>query len=102
MGLLDRGVIRPEARADLVLFDPNQVLDRATPAEPEALSVGIQKVWVNGEIVYELGWTTGALPGQVIRRAPPPKLQLGEHPRVNRSASRDRKQAGGDSALPPG
>jgi N-acyl-D-amino-acid deacylase len=68
MGFHDRGVIRPGMKADLVLFDPNRVLDHATPASPEMLSVGIERVWVNGEIVFENGKTTGRQPGQVIRR----------------------------------
>jgi N-acyl-D-amino-acid deacylase len=55
--------------ADLTLFDPATVIDRATPADPHALSVGIDRVWVNGRMVYAKGATTGAFPGQVIRRA---------------------------------
>jgi len=66
-GLHDRGVIRPGKKADLVLFDPDRVLDHATPESPEALSVGIERVWVNGEIVFEDGATSGKRPGQVIR-----------------------------------
>jgi N-acyl-D-amino-acid deacylase len=68
MGFTERGVIRPGMSADLVLFDPARVLDRATPEEPHALSVGIQKVWVNGEPVYEDGQVTENRPGRVIRR----------------------------------
>jgi N-acyl-D-amino-acid deacylase len=68
VGIPDRGVIAPGRMADLVLFDPGSVLDRATPEQPHALSVGIQTVWVNGEIVYRNGRTTGRLPGRVIRR----------------------------------
>jgi N-acyl-D-amino-acid deacylase len=67
MGIRDRGVVEPGMLADLVLFDPSSVLDRATPEEPHAVSVGIQTVWVNGEVVYESGRTTGRLPGRVIR-----------------------------------
>jgi N-acyl-D-aspartate/D-glutamate deacylase/CubicO group peptidase (beta-lactamase class C family) len=67
MGFRDRGAIRPGMKADLVLFDPDGVLDHATPASPEALSIGIERVWVNGEIVFENGQTTGRRPGQVIR-----------------------------------
>ncbi|MCZ6697214.1 MAG: D-aminoacylase [Acidobacteria bacterium] len=69
MGIEDRGVIRPGAYADLVLFDPDVVIDRSTPAEPHALSLGIERVWVNGESVFEDGRTTGLRPGRVIRRA---------------------------------
>ena len=70
MGIRDRGVIRREMKADLVLFDPDTILDRATPEKPHALSVGIEKVWVNGDVVYENGRTTGRRPGKVIRREP--------------------------------
>jgi N-acyl-D-amino-acid deacylase len=46
MGFADRGVIRAGAAADLVLFDPDTVIDNATPQNPSALSSGIAKVWV--------------------------------------------------------
>jgi len=68
MGFEDRGVIRPGAPADLVLFDPETVIDHATPQNPSALSTGIHKVWVNGSVVYENGSETGALPGKFISR----------------------------------
>jgi N-acyl-D-amino-acid deacylase len=68
MGITDRGEIRPDMQADLVLFDPSRVLDRATPQAPETLSVGIERVWVNGEVVYEDGHTTGRRPGSPILR----------------------------------
>ena len=64
--LADRGVIRAGAAADLVLFDPNRVADRATFAQPAELAVGIEKVFVNGEIVWEDGKATGAHPGRVL------------------------------------
>jgi N-acyl-D-amino-acid deacylase len=67
MGFSDRGVIRPGMKADLLLFDPDSVLDHATPESPEVLSVGIERVWVNGEVVFENGQSTGRRPGQVIR-----------------------------------
>ncbi len=68
MGFKDRGVIRPGAYADLVLFDPATVADRATVKDPKALSVGIDRVWVNGRPVYENGKGTGSWPGKVIKR----------------------------------
>lgn len=68
MGFTDRGLIRQGAIADLVLFDPDTVIDRATPEHPDALSDGILSVWVAGELVYANGKTTSARPGKVIRR----------------------------------
>jgi N-acyl-D-amino-acid deacylase len=68
MGIRNRGVLRQGTAADMVLFDPGLVNDRATLAEPHMTSVGIEKVWVNGVEVYTGGSTTGQYPGVVIRR----------------------------------
>ncbi len=72
VGLTDRGVIAPNKPADLVLFDPQTVADRATTADPHAVSVGIRTVWVNGTVVYNDGSVTGSYPGRVLRRASTP------------------------------
>jgi N-acyl-D-aspartate/D-glutamate deacylase len=56
-------------RADLVLFDAETIGDRATPEDPQALSTGVTTVWVNGIAVWTDAASTGALPGEVIRRA---------------------------------
>lgn len=69
VGLGGRGVLRVGAAADLVLFDPASVVDRAAPAAPRATSEGIRAVWVNGDVVYRDGATTPARPGRVLRRA---------------------------------
>lgn len=66
---LPRGTIAPGAVADLVLFDPATVADRATMTSPREPSVGIRTVWVAGRVVYHDGKTTGATPGRVLRRA---------------------------------
>ncbi len=66
--LADRGRIRAGARADLVLFDPDMVVDRSTFADPLALSDGIRLVLVNGEAVWEDGKVTGSRPGKVLGR----------------------------------
>jgi N-acyl-D-amino-acid deacylase len=69
-GIQERGRIEPGEFADLVLFDPETVLDRATTDEPHATSVGIEMVWVNGRIVFEDGRPSGSRPGRVLRRVP--------------------------------
>ena len=68
MGIRDRGRIAPGMYADLVLFDPATVMDRATPREPHLTSIGISRVWVNGTEVFADGKTTGARPGMTIKR----------------------------------
>lgn len=75
MGIENRGVIRPGMFADLVLIDRNVVGDRATPTNPHALSDGIERVWVNGIVVYAGQKATGAKPGQVIRHAAAPRAR---------------------------
>ncbi len=67
MGIEGRGVIRPGAAADLVLFDPTEIEDRATPEQPNRTARGIRGVWVNGILVWDGKRWTGALPGQVVR-----------------------------------
>jgi N-acyl-D-aspartate/D-glutamate deacylase len=68
IGLPERGVIVPGNYADLVLFDPETVIDNASVQDGKALSDGIDKVWVNGRIVFENKKSTGELPGVLIRR----------------------------------
>lgn len=66
LGLRDRGLVREGLAADLVVFDPATVRDRATFAEPHQMSEGIELVLVNGQPVVENGRTTGALPGRML------------------------------------
>lgn len=67
-GLQDRGVIRPGAFADLVLFDPKQIKDRATYAQPRRFATGIKAVFVNGSIAFADGEWNNAPHGVVIKR----------------------------------
>ncbi len=69
MRLGDRGVLKVGMWADVVVFDPAKVRDRATFAEPNQLSEGMQWVLVNGVPVIADGRATGALPGKVLRGA---------------------------------
>jgi N-acyl-D-amino-acid deacylase len=64
--LADRGLVKPGNVADLVLFDPATVQDNSTFAEPFKLSTGIEKVWVDGTLVWSEGKATGARPGRVL------------------------------------
>jgi len=64
--LADRGLVRENMVADLVLFNPKTVIDRSTFAEPEKLSEGIEKVYVSGALVWDHDRATGARPGRVL------------------------------------
>jgi N-acyl-D-amino-acid deacylase len=68
LGLTDRGILRAGAVADITVFDPNTVADRATFDEPRHYPSGIAHVIVNGAVVIDGGVHTGALPGRVLRR----------------------------------
>ena len=66
--LKDRGLIAEGLVADLVLFDADTVIDRATFEDPHQYPVGIPYVFVNGTAVVDGGVHTGARPGRVLRR----------------------------------
>ena len=65
--LNDRGVLKVGLWADIVVFDPEQITDKATFSAPKQLSVGMQWVLINGEPVIADGVATNALPGRVLR-----------------------------------
>ena len=65
--LTDRGVLKTGMWADVVVFDPETIHDRATFADPNQLSEGMRFVLVNGVPVIEEGRMTSALPGKVLR-----------------------------------
>jgi len=69
LGLWDRGLLRPGFKADIVLFNPETVIDRATFMDPHRFPEGIEYVIVNGEVVVDQGKHTGALPGRVLKRS---------------------------------
>lgn len=68
LGWKNRGTIRVGAAADLVLFNPETVIDRATFAQPTQLAVGIERVFVNGTLVWSDGKPTGERPGRVLSK----------------------------------
>jgi N-acyl-D-amino-acid deacylase len=65
--LTDRGVLKAGLWADIVVFDPEQITDKATFSAPKQLSVGMQWVLVNGVPVIADGVSSNALPGRVLR-----------------------------------
>ena len=67
-GFKDRGRIAVGHYADLVLLDPNTVIDQANIKNSHALSTGIEMVWVNGTLVYQAQKSTGKQPGVLIKR----------------------------------
>jgi N-acyl-D-amino-acid deacylase len=68
LGLRDRGRIRPGFAADLTVFDPRTVIDRADFQNPHQYCAGIEHVFVNGRAVVCNGKLTGDAPGRVLRR----------------------------------
>lgn len=68
LGLFDRGILRPGMKADLVLFDPNRVVDRATYTDPCQSPSGFEYVWVNGAAALDQGRETKLLSGRVLRK----------------------------------
>ena len=67
VGLLDRGLLRPGMKADVVIFDAGTVRDLATYEKPHQYAEGITAVIVNGVAVFSNGKMTGARPGTVLR-----------------------------------
>ena len=68
LGLADRGVLREGHWADVVIFDPGAVADRATYEAPHQYAAGVSTVVVNGQVAIDGGEHTGVLPGRVLRR----------------------------------
>ena len=68
-GLADRGTVRVGGFADLVIFDPQAVIDTATFENPMQPASGITRVMVNGQTVWTDGQTTDARPGRILSRS---------------------------------
>ena len=67
VGLKDRGLVKPGMYADITVFNPATVIDRATFEQPHQTSVGIEYVFVNGQLVLRKGQITSARPGRGLR-----------------------------------
>ena len=68
MGLADRGVLRAGMKADIVVFDPQSIVDKATFEKPHQYAEGVQDVIVNGMVTLERGRIAGGRGGRVLRR----------------------------------
>ena len=67
LSLTDRGVLKMGLKADVIVFDPNTIVDNATFDKPHQLSTGVRDMFVNGVAVLRNGAHTGAKPGVVVR-----------------------------------
>jgi len=67
VGINDRGLLKPGMYADITVFDPTTIIDRATFEQPSQLATGVSYVFVNGVPVVDNGQPTAALPGRALR-----------------------------------
>ena len=65
-GIQDRGSIKIDNYADVIIFDPKKVADKATFEKPHQYAVGMKHVFVNGIQVLNNGDHTGAMPGRIV------------------------------------
>ena len=93
IGVVDRGYLVPGMKADLTVFDPATIIDRATYENPAALSEGVRHVFVNGMHALRDGAVTGAQGGRVLHRGAagvePSRLMRGGARAVSVTASSD-------------
>lgn len=71
MGLTDRGIVRPGMKADIVVFNPATVIDRATFDKPHQYAEGVSAVLVNGQLALADGKVTGARAGRTLKKNAP-------------------------------
>jgi N-acyl-D-aspartate/D-glutamate deacylase len=69
LSLKDRGLISAGYKADIVLLDPDRVIDRSTFQQPQLTADGISRVFVNGVEVWRDGAVTGSRPGRALRHS---------------------------------
>nr|WP_246211433.1 amidohydrolase family protein [Phytoactinopolyspora alkaliphila] len=96
---LDRGLIRPGAAADLLMFDPQRFRDRSTFEDPKRFSTGLDLAVVNGVVVVENDDDTGAAAGRFVLRtgtASTPPQQSGTPHRQSGTPHRQPGTRGGD------
>jgi N-acyl-D-amino-acid deacylase len=68
LGIKNRGVLAEGFYADVVVFDPKTIRDKATYVNPEVLAEGVRVVLVNGQVAVDGGKVTGVLSGRALRK----------------------------------
>jgi N-acyl-D-aspartate/D-glutamate deacylase len=81
LGLTDRGILRKGMRADVIVFDPSRISDRATYDTPHQYSHGIDYVIVNGQVVLENNQLIGKLAGNILKKGD--KTRSPDQDRIN-------------------
>ncbi|RLI09768.1 D-aminoacylase, partial [Candidatus Bathyarchaeota archaeon] len=76
LGLHDRGLLRPGLWADITVFNPDTIIDRATYQDPHQFPEGVEYVVVNGVVTVDGGVHTGARAGRVLRHRAAPRGSL--------------------------
>jgi N-acyl-D-amino-acid deacylase len=71
LGLHDRGLLRQGYIADVIVFDPATIADKATYEHPEVLATGMKYVFINGTLAVNSGNYTGRLPGRALHHQSP-------------------------------
>jgi N-acyl-D-aspartate/D-glutamate deacylase len=102
LGIQERGLLAPGFFADVVVFDPNTIGDRATFERPHQVSTGVLRTYVNGALVWRNGQHTGAKPGRAVRGPayrPGEAAALGEAAGIGNTTATGR---GGAEAAAPG
>ena len=97
LALRERGSLKPGYYADVVVFDPKTIADRATVENPWALATGVRDVFVNGTAALRAGEATKARPGQVVR----PRLDRLARRRGMQARQLGRRRCGPSAATPP-
>lgn len=88
LGLKDRGVLREGNIADVIAFDPKTVADKATYEHPQILSVGMEYIFINGELAVNDGNYTGVLAGRALRHTPDVKTYARPQHNATQSGAR--------------
>lgn len=68
IGLTDRGVLKVGNKADILIFNPNEVVDKATFSQPHQLAEGFRWIWVNGQIARKAGTFTENRAGKILKK----------------------------------